>query len=52
MLDWFEVERFKSFRHAQLPLAEVTVLIGANASGKSNLLEGLRLLSGSHVASG
>jgi ABC-type cobalamin/Fe3+-siderophores transport system ATPase subunit len=45
MLDWFEVERFKSFRRAQLPLAEVTVLIGANASGKSNLLEGLRLLS-------
>ncbi|WP_414639118.1 AAA family ATPase [Archangium sp.] len=45
MLDWFEIERFKSFRHAQLPLAELTVLIGANASGKSNLLEGLRLLS-------
>jgi hypothetical protein len=45
MLDWFEVERFKSFRRAHLPLAEVTVLIGANASGKSNLLEGLRLLS-------
>jgi len=45
MLDWFQVERFKSFRLAHLPLAEVTVLIGANASGKSNLLEGLRLLS-------
>ena len=39
------VERFKSFREARLPLAELTVLIGANASGKSNLLEALQLLS-------
>jgi predicted ATPase len=36
---------FKSFREARLPLAELTVLIGANASGKSNLIEALRLLS-------
>jgi len=39
------VERFKSFREARLPLAELTVLIGANASGKSNLLEALQFLS-------
>jgi len=39
------VHAFKSFREARLPLAELTVLIGANASGKSNLLEALQLLS-------
>jgi hypothetical protein len=36
---------FKSYREAELPLSPLTVLIGANASGKSNALEGLRLLS-------
>lgn len=45
MLVEFRLERFKSFREARLPLAELTVLIGANASGKSNLIEALRLLS-------
>lgn len=45
MLVEFHVERFKSFRQAKLPLAELTVLIGANASGKSNLLEALQVLS-------
>lgn len=39
------LENFKSYREARLPLAPLTVLIGANASGKSNALEGLRLLS-------
>lgn len=38
-------EDFKSFQDATLPLAELTLLIGANASGKSNALEGLKLLS-------
>lgn len=45
MLTAFVLENFKSYRHARLPLAPLTVLIGANASGKSNALEGLRLLS-------
>lgn len=45
MLVELHVQRFKSFREARLPLAELTVLIGANASGKSNLLEALQLLS-------
>lgn len=36
---------FKSFSDAKLPLSELTVLIGANASGKSNALEALQLLS-------
>ena len=46
MLSSFTVENFKSFREAAtLEFAPLTVLIGANASGKSNALEALRLLS-------
>lgn len=46
MLTSFRLKNFKSFKHdAVLPLASLTVLIGANAAGKSNALEGLRLLS-------
>jgi len=46
MLTAFTLANFKSYREeTRLPLAPLTVLIGANASGKSNLVEGLRLLS-------
>ena len=46
MLTSFTLENFKSFREpATLPLAPLTMLAGANASGKSNLVEALRLLS-------
>lgn len=45
MLTAFTLRDFKSYRDARLPLGPLTVLIGANAAGKSNALEGLRLLS-------
>ena len=45
MLSSFTVDNFKSYRQATLPLAPLTILIGANGSGKSNLIEALRLLS-------
>ena len=45
MLSSFSITNFKSYRHATLKLAPLTVLIGANAAGKSNVVEGLRLLS-------
>ncbi len=45
MLSSFTIKNFKSYREATLKLASLTVLIGANASGKSNAIEGLRLLS-------
>lgn len=45
MLTAITLESFKSYGKARLPLAPLTVLIGANASGKSNALEGMRLLS-------
>lgn len=38
-------ENFRSYRSARLPLAPLTILIGANAAGKSNALEGIRLLA-------
>lgn len=45
MLTAITLENFKSYRSARLPLAPLTVLIGANASGKSNAVEAMRLLS-------
>ncbi|QSQ21119.1 ATP-binding protein [Pyxidicoccus parkwayensis] len=45
MLTALTVYNFKSYFRAELPLAELTVLIGANASGKSNLIEALQFLS-------
>jgi predicted ATPase len=45
MLQSIQIQNFKSFREATLPLAPLTVLIGANASGKSNAIEAMQLLS-------
>jgi predicted ATPase len=45
MLTAFTLKNFKSYRGARLPLAPLSILIGANASGKSNAIEALRLLS-------
>ena len=45
MLSSFTIKSFKSYQQATLKLAPLTVLIGANASGKSNAVEALRLLS-------
>ncbi|MBM7112552.1 AAA family ATPase [Archangium primigenium] len=45
MLQSITLENFKSYKSATLPLAELTVLIGANASGKSNLIEAIQLLA-------
>ncbi len=45
MIKKITLENFKSYARAELKLAPLTVLIGANASGKSNALEALRFLS-------
>lgn len=45
MLTAFTLGNFKSYKDARLPLGPLTIMIGANASGKSNAIEGLRLLS-------
>ncbi|MDZ7964097.1 MAG: ATP-binding protein [Nostoc sp. DedSLP03] len=44
MLKQLILENWKSFRYAELPLDPLTVLIGTNASGKSNVAEALELL--------
>jgi predicted ATPase len=45
MLMSFEISGFKSYLQAKMKLSPLTVLIGANAAGKSNAIEGMRLLS-------
>lgn len=45
MLKSISLANFKSYREAKLYLAPMTFLIGANASGKSNALEAIRLLN-------
>src|SRR6266511_1179005 len=45
MIQSFSIENFKSIRKATLPLSSLTLLIGANASGKSNAIEAIQLLS-------
>ena len=44
ILTEFTLTHFKSYRQARLPLGPLTVLIGANASGKSNAIEALRFM--------
>lgn len=38
-------ENWKSFRYAELEIEPLTILIGTNASGKSNALDGLEFLN-------
>lgn len=45
MLSSFTIRNFKSYEEATLKLGPLTVLVGANASGKSNAVEALRFLS-------
>ncbi|MFX9672870.1 AAA family ATPase, partial [Acinetobacter baumannii] len=46
MLKGIWIENFKSYHTGQLlPLAPLTLMIGANASGKSNAIEAFRFLS-------
>lgn len=45
MLTRIEVDGFKSFENLKVDLLPFTVLLGANAAGKSNLFDVIRLLS-------
>ena len=44
MLDRISIKGFKSIRSAELEIRPINVLIGANGSGKSNLLEAMAFL--------
>jgi predicted ATPase len=46
MLRSLKLSRFKSFEESLLPLGPLTLLVGANASGKSNVRDALRFLHG------
>ncbi len=45
MLKNIIIKNFKSYSNQKLALAPLTLMIGANASGKSNALEAFRFLS-------
>ncbi|MEQ9371781.1 MAG: AAA family ATPase [Coleofasciculus chthonoplastes F3-SA18-01] len=45
MLKKLILKNWKSFRDAELPIDPLTVLIGANASGKSNIVDALEFLN-------
>ena len=45
MIKCFVFENFKSFEKAELNIESLTTLIGTNASGKSNAIEGIKILS-------
>lgn len=45
MIEKIAIKDFKSYLGAELKLSPLTVLVGANASGKSNVLEAIRFLS-------
>lgn len=38
-------ENFKSFQKSELKVEQISVLMGSNASGKSNAIEGIRILA-------
>jgi len=45
MITSFLIQKFKSYNKAEIELSTLSLFIGANASGKSNALEAIRLLS-------
>lgn len=46
MLRYLKLEGFKNFQEALLPMGPLTVVVGTNASGKSNLRDAFRVLHG------
>ncbi|OPZ93309.1 MAG: recombination protein F [Firmicutes bacterium ADurb.Bin419] len=45
MIKSFIFENFKSFSKAKLDIENLTILVGSNASGKTNTIEGIKILS-------
>ena len=41
MLEWFEVENFKSIKKLRLNFSIFIVFVGPNAAGKSNIIQAL-----------
>ena len=49
MITRIDLEKFKCFDILRLPLRSLTVLSGANASGKSSVLQSFALLHQTHA---
>lgn len=45
MIKSFLFENFKSFEKTKLELEELTIIIGTNSAGKTNAIEGIKILS-------
>ncbi len=52
MIEQLKIENFKCFPELALPLSEMTVLAGANASGKSSVIQALLLAAGTLCGNG
>src|SRR6266446_9904481 len=46
MIQSLQLTNFKNFQNTTLPLGKLTLLVGTNASGKSNLRDAFRFLHG------
>ncbi|MBK1987750.1 AAA family ATPase [Sphaerospermopsis aphanizomenoides BCCUSP55] len=46
MITKLRLERFKNFKEAELHLGDLTLIVGTNASGKSNIRDAFRFLHG------
>ncbi|NCD10293.1 MAG: chromosome segregation protein SMC, partial [Negativicutes bacterium] len=44
LISRLRLENWRNFRELNVPLRDVTYILGANASGKSNLLDVFRFL--------
>ena len=45
MITFIRINGFKSFQNFEMTFTPLTIVAGANASGKSNLFDALKLLS-------
>ena len=45
MIEYIEIEGFKSIKKMQLPLSHINILIGSNGSGKSNFVSFFKMVN-------
>lgn len=45
MIELFSAKNYKSLKELEIPLQPLTVFVGPNASGKSNIMDGIHLVS-------
>ena len=48
MIQHLTIQRFKCFNNQKIEFSPLTLLVGANASGKSSVIQSLLLLKQSH----